>query len=82
MRRAGWHFCRRLDRRDDCFGSGGELGVGSWRADVGAVVFTVPTYQIAIDKADRIKETIEAGGETVLEYVDTPVADTSTRMGR
>ncbi|KAJ54623.1 hypothetical protein ACMU_16015 [Actibacterium mucosum KCTC 23349] len=48
---------------------------------VGAVIFTDSTYQIAIDKADRIKDTIEAMGGTVLEYVDTPIADTSTRMG-
>lgn len=48
---------------------------------IGAVIFTDSTYQIAIDKADRIKETIEAMGGTVLEYVDTPIADTSTRMG-
>ena len=46
----------------------------------GVVIFTDSTYQIAIDKADRIKETIEAMGGTVLEYVDTPIADTSTRM--
>lgn len=49
--------------------------------NVGVVIFTDFTYQIAIDKADRIRETIEAGGGTVLEYVDTPIADTSTRMG-
>lgn len=48
---------------------------------MGAVIFTDSTYQIAIDKADRIKETIEAMGGKVLEYVDTPIADTSTRMG-
>ncbi len=47
----------------------------------GAVIFTDSTYQIAIDKADRIKETIEKMGGTVLEYVDTPIADTSNRMG-
>jgi ribose transport system substrate-binding protein len=50
-------------------------------ANVGAIIFTDSTYQIAIDKANRIKETIEAGGGTVLEYVDTPIADTSVRMG-
>lgn len=49
--------------------------------DVGVVIFTDSTYQIAIDKADRLKEVIEAGGGTVLEYVDTPIADTSSRMG-
>ena len=49
--------------------------------EMGAVIFTDSTYQIAIDKADRIKETIEAAGGKVLEYVDTPIADTSTRMG-
>ena len=49
--------------------------------DVGAIIFTDSTYQIAIDKADRIKETIERMGGTVLEYVDTPIADTSSRMG-
>lgn len=47
----------------------------------GAIIFTDSTYQIAIDKADRIKETIERMGGTVLEYVDTPIADTSSRMG-
>ncbi|MCB1334289.1 MAG: substrate-binding domain-containing protein [Roseivivax sp.] len=50
-------------------------------ADMGAVIFTDSTYQIAIDKADRIKATIEAMGGKVLEYVDTPIADTSVRMG-
>lgn len=50
-------------------------------ADVGVVIFTDSTYQIAIDKADRLQETVEAGGGKVLEYVDTPIADTSTRMG-
>lgn len=49
--------------------------------NVGVVIFTDSTYQIAIDKADRIKETIEKMGGTVLEYVDTPIADTSSRMG-
>ncbi|MBD8892548.1 substrate-binding domain-containing protein [Labrenzia suaedae] len=49
--------------------------------DIGAVIFTDSTYQIAIDKANRIKETIEAAGGKVLEYVDTPIADTSSRMG-
>ncbi|SDZ49816.1 monosaccharide ABC transporter substrate-binding protein, CUT2 family [Jannaschia faecimaris] len=47
---------------------------------VGVVIFTDSTYQIAIDKADRIQETIEAMGGAVLEYVDTPIADTSSRM--
>jgi len=46
----------------------------------GVVIFTDSTYAIAIAKADRIKETIENLGGTVLEYVDTPIADTSTRM--
>lgn len=47
----------------------------------GVVIFTDSTYQIAIDKADKIKETIEAMGGEVLEYVDTPIAETSNRMG-
>ena len=49
--------------------------------DIGVIIFTDSTYQIAIDKADRLQEVIEAGGGTVLEYVDTPIAETSTRMG-
>ncbi len=49
--------------------------------DIGVVIFTDSTYQIAIDKADRLKETVEAAGGKVLEYVDTPIADTSSRMG-
>jgi len=55
--------------------------VGDADGKPGVVIFTDSTYQIAIDKADRIKETIEQMGGTVLEYVDTPIADTSTRMG-
>ncbi|MEM9551729.1 MAG: substrate-binding domain-containing protein [Pseudomonadota bacterium] len=46
----------------------------------GVVIFTDSTYAIAIAKADRIKEEIEALGGKVLEYVDTPIADTSNRM--
>lgn len=49
--------------------------------DIGVVIFTDSTFQIAIDKADRLQEVIEAGGGKVLEYVDTPIADTSSRMG-
>ena len=55
--------------------------MGDGGAAVGAIIFTDSTYQIAIDKADRIKETIEDMGGTVLEYVDTPIAETATRMG-
>lgn len=58
-----------------------EWAMGDGGGNVGAVIFTDSTYQIAIDKADRIKETLEKMGGTVLEYVDTPIADTSTRMG-
>ena len=46
----------------------------------GVVIFTDSTYQIAIDKADRMQEVIEEMGGTVLEYVDTPIAETSQRM--
>lgn len=44
------------------------------------VIFADSAYAIAIAKADRIKEEIERLGGTVLEYVDTPIADTSSRM--
>ncbi len=46
----------------------------------GVIIFTDSTYAIAIAKADRMKEEIETLGGTVLEYVDTPIADTSNRM--
>lgn len=58
-----------------------EWAVEDGGGKVGVVIFTDSTYQIAIDKADRIQETVEAMGGTVLEYVDTPIADTSSRMG-
>ncbi len=58
-----------------------EWAIDDGGKDIGVVIFTDSTYQIAIDKADRLKETVEASGGTVLEYVDTPIADTSTRMG-
>jgi ribose transport system substrate-binding protein len=47
----------------------------------GVVIFTDSTYTIAILKAAKLKEIIEAGGGTVLQWVDTPIAETSTRMG-
>ncbi|MDQ0455822.1 ABC transporter substrate-binding protein [Rhizobium paknamense] len=46
----------------------------------GVVIFTDSTYAIAIAKADRMKAEIEKLGGTVLEYVDTPIAETSQRM--
>jgi len=46
----------------------------------GVVIFTDSTYAIAIAKADKMKTEIEALGGTVLEYVDTPIAETSQRM--
>lgn len=46
----------------------------------GVVIFTDSTYAIAIAKADRMKQAIEKLGGTVLEYVDTPIAETSQRM--
>jgi ribose transport system substrate-binding protein len=46
----------------------------------GVVIFTDSTYAIAIAKADRMKQEIEKLGGTVLEYVDTPIAETSQRM--
>lgn len=58
-----------------------EWAIDDGGTDIGVVIFTDSTYQIAIDKADRIQETVEAMGGTVLEYVDTPIADTSSRMG-
>ena len=47
----------------------------------GVVIFTDSTYTIAILKAAKMKEIIEAGGGTVLQWVDTPISETSTRMG-
>ena len=58
-----------------------EWAIKDGGTDIGVVIFTDSTYQIAIDKADRIKETVEKMGGKVLEYVDTPIADTSSRMG-
>lgn len=58
-----------------------EWAINDGGKDVGVVIFTDSTYQIAIDKADQIKATVEANGGTVLEYVDTPIAETSSRMG-
>jgi ribose transport system substrate-binding protein len=46
----------------------------------GVVIFTDSTYAIAIAKADKMKEEIEKLGGKVLEYVDTPIAETSQRM--
>ena len=46
------------------------------------VIFTDSTYQIAVDKARAMEEEIKACKTCkVLEFVDTPLAETSTRMG-
>lgn len=44
------------------------------------IIFTDSCCAIALAKADRIKQEIEALGGEVLEYVDTPIADTANRM--
>ena len=46
----------------------------------GAIIFTDSTYAIAVAKARKMEAVIKASGGTVLEFVDTPIADTSTRM--
>ncbi len=46
-----------------------------------AVIFTDSLYQIALDKANAMKATLEKFPECkVLEFVDTPISDTSNRM--
>jgi ribose transport system substrate-binding protein len=46
----------------------------------GCVYFTDSTYQIAIAKAKKMQEVIESLGGTTVEWVDTPIAETSQRM--
>ena len=46
----------------------------------GVIIFTDSTYEIAIAKAKKMQATIEALGGKVVEWVDTPIAETSTRM--
>jgi len=46
----------------------------------GVVILTDSTYKIAIDKANWMKEAVEKLGGAVLEFVDTPLGETSTRM--
>lgn len=47
----------------------------------GVQIFTDSQYQIAVDKADAIKEAIEACSTcTVLSYDDSPIAEASSRM--
>lgn len=46
----------------------------------GCVYFTDSTYAIAIAKAKKMQEVIEKLGGTTVEWVDTPIAETSQRM--
>ena len=46
----------------------------------GCIYFTDSTYAIAIAKAKKMKEVIESLGGTSVEWVDTPIAETSQRM--
>lgn len=46
-----------------------------------AVIFTDSLYQIALDKANAMKAVLEKfPGSKVLEFIDTPISDTSNRM--
>lgn len=46
-----------------------------------AVIFTDSLYQIALDKANAMKAVLENFPECqVLEFIDTPISDTSNRM--
>ncbi|PID58082.1 sugar ABC transporter substrate-binding protein [candidate division KSB3 bacterium] len=46
-----------------------------------ALIFTDSLYQIALDKANAMKAVIEQCAECeVVEFIDTPLADTSNRM--
>ncbi len=46
-----------------------------------ALIFTDSLYQIALDKANAMKAVIEqCSGCEVVEFIDTPLADTSNRM--
>jgi ribose transport system substrate-binding protein len=46
----------------------------------GCCYFTDSTYAIAIAKAKKMQEVIEKLGGTTVEWVDTPIAETSQRM--
>lgn len=46
----------------------------------GCVYFTDATYAIAVAKAKKMQEVIEKLGGTSVEWVDTPIAETSQRM--
>lgn len=46
----------------------------------GCIFFTDSTYAIAIAKAKKMQEVIEKLGGTTVEWVDTPIAETSQRM--
>ncbi|MDR1533899.1 MAG: substrate-binding domain-containing protein [Planctomycetota bacterium] len=46
-----------------------------------AVIFTDSLYQIALDKANAMRRTLERfPGCEVLEFIDTPISDTANRM--
>ena len=51
------------------------------KGNVGAVIFTDSNYEIAVKKSNAMAEYIKAcGSSKVLEIVDTPLAEASTRM--
>ena len=51
------------------------------KGNVGAVIFTDSTYEIAIAKSNAMAAVIKACGKSkVLEIVDTPLADAANRM--
>lgn len=59
----------------------GSYAVVSSNGKAGAIIFTDSVYEIAIAKSDAMAKVIKACSECeLLELIDTPLSDTSTRM--
>ena len=61
--------------------SAASFACATTKGNVGAVIFTDSTYEIAIAKSNEMARVIKGCGKSVvLEIVDTPLADASNRM--
>ncbi|SCM72944.1 conserved exported hypothetical protein [uncultured Pleomorphomonas sp.] len=66
---------------DDVARTAAMFAVAKSEGTAKAIIFTDSLYQIALDKANAMKAVIEkCAGCKVVEFIDTPLADTSNRM--
>lgn len=75
-------FANVTTNADDVAKAAAEWAIVDGDGHPGVVIFTDSEFSVAVAKSNKMADIIKADGGTVLEVEDTPIADTSTRMGQ